>query len=109
MQVRGPKTVFYRIRVSQSARTLGRGRVVSLYVRNPLTNAVGTGNTTTILVGDSQTQLFDLLPGSITPEIFAADLKDISVRVLNIPLAPNTDCDCVVVAHREPEPVRNTR
>lgn len=77
----GAQTNVFRIRAGVSARQLGRGFIVSVIVQNPLTNADLSPNILSILVGDGAAQAILLLPGTQTPELFTADLKDVYVRI----------------------------
>lgn len=110
----GTQTNVFRIRAGLSARSLGRGKIVSVRVLNPLQNANLSANVLTVLVGDGGAQAIPLLPGQETNELFTSDLKDIYVRVaaaVEIDPGPPpvivSSTDVVVTAHRYPKPVRN--
>ncbi len=102
----GTQTVFIPARAELSSSPIGRGEIVSAIIRNPLTNAAGTPNVIEVLVGDGGTQLWDLLPGAQSPEIFASDLKDVYIRV-RVAVGLVVATDVIVMAHRYAEPVRD--
>lgn len=102
----GTQTVFFRVRVTLSNKEIGRGAIVSVIIRNPLTNADLSPNALQIWVGDGGNQIYDLLPGANTPEIFAADLKDVYVRVMAA-VEEVDETDIIVIAHRYAEPVKD--
>lgn len=104
----GTQTVIVRHRVTLSASPLGRGEIVSVIVHNPLSNADNTPNVLEVLIGDDASQIYDLLPGANTPELFAVDLKDLyaRVRVAVGEVEPVDETDIVLIIHRYAEPVR---
>lgn len=102
----GTQTVFTTIRANLSAKPLGRANIVSVIVRNPFTNEDLTPNVLTLLIGDGAVQFWEILPGSNSPEIFAADLKDLYIRV-QAAVGEIDETDATLMIHRYPEPVRD--
>jgi hypothetical protein len=97
------ETNFYRVRARLNAHSLGRGEMIKVIIRNPFFNADGTANNLDILVGDGSGQLFEVLPGSSTPEIYAEDLKDLYLRV-RATIAGISETDVAVLCYRERRP-----
>lgn len=102
----GSQSVIYRLRVGLSASPTGRGQIVSVIVLNPLTNADGSGNVLTLLVGDGGSQCYPLLPGEKTVELFFNDLRDCYVRAAAA-VGGVVETDAVIIVHRYPTPVRD--
>lgn len=72
----------YQFQAATVAKAIGRGAIVKVIIRNPLTTPAGTPNAQEIRVGNATGQHYDLLPGANTPEWYAEDLKDIYVKSL---------------------------
>lgn len=95
------ETKFFRVRARVNSHSVGRGEMVKIIIHNPLTNADGTANNVEVLIGDASGQIYDLLPGANTPEIYAEDLKDLYLRVRPPGV---TETDLVVLHYRERKP-----
>lgn len=94
-------TNFFQFQAGTDAKALGRGDIVKVIIRNPLTTPAGAPNATEVRVGDASGQHYDLLPGANTPDIYAEDLKDIYVKT------PAGTADIIVISYRMYRPEKD--
>lgn len=74
---------FSRVLIGLRETALGKGQMVGVIIVNPLRNIDDTlsPNALTVMYGDGNGQILELLPGASSPIVYAKDLEKVYARV----------------------------